>query len=41
MSFFNSSDPDHQANIAFILIFIGIVAVGGLTIWIFYGGAIQ
>jgi len=41
MSFLNSSDPDRQANIAFALIFLGIVAVGGLTIWIFYGGAIQ
>lgn len=41
VSFFDPSDPDRQANIAFILIFLGIVAVGGLTIWIFYGGAIQ
>lgn len=41
MGFFDSSDPDRQANIAFVLIFLGIVAVGGLTIWIFYGGAIQ
>ena len=41
VSFFDPSDPDRQANIAFILIFLGIVAVGGLTIWLFYGGAIQ
>ena len=41
MNFFDSSDPDRQANIAFALIFLGIIAVGGLTIWIFYGGAIQ
>lgn len=41
MSFFDSSDPDRQANIAFLLIFLGIIAVGGLTIWLFYGGAIK
>ncbi len=41
MSFFDSSDPDRQANIAFFLIFVGIAAVGGLTIWLFYGGAIK
>ena len=29
-------DPERQANIAFILIFLGIVFVGGLTIWLFY-----
>jgi hypothetical protein len=32
-----SSDPDRQANIAFALIVLGIVFVGGLTIWLFYG----
>lgn len=37
MSLFSSDDPERQANIAFILIFLGIVFVGGLTIWLFYG----
>jgi len=32
-----SSDPDRQANIAFGLIVLGIIFVGGLTIWLFYG----
>jgi hypothetical protein len=32
-----SSDPDRQANIAFALIVLGIIFVGGLTIWLFYG----
>jgi hypothetical protein len=41
VGFFDSSDPDKQANIAFALIFLAIVAVGGVTIWLFYGGAIQ
>jgi hypothetical protein len=36
MSYF-SSDPDRQANIAFALIVLGIIFVGGLTIWLFYG----
>ncbi len=35
----NFEDPDRQANIAFILIFLGIMAVGGLTIWLFYGSS--
>ncbi len=30
-------DPDRQANIAFGLIVLGIVFVGGITIWLFYG----
>ncbi|MGH2499560.1 MAG: hypothetical protein ACRDF0_05655 [Candidatus Limnocylindria bacterium] len=38
---FSSNDPERQANIAFALIFLGIVAVGGLTIWLFYGGVLQ
>ncbi len=33
----NFSDPDRQANIAFALIVLGIIFVGGLTIWLFYG----
>ena len=41
VSFFDSSDPDRQANIAFLLIFLGIIAVGGLTIWLFSGGAFK
>jgi len=32
-------DPERQANIAFLLIFLGIIAVGGLTIWLFYGAS--
>ena len=32
-----SSDPERQANIAFALIVLGIIFVGGLTIWLFYG----
>ena len=32
-----SGDPDRQANIAFALIVLGIIFVGGLTIWLFYG----
>jgi hypothetical protein len=32
-----STDPDRQANIAFALIVLGIIFVGGLTIWLFYG----
>ena len=32
-----SSDPDRQANIAFALIVLVIIFVGGLTIWLFYG----
>ena len=34
---FGGDDPERQANIAFLLIFVGIIAVGGLTIWLFYG----
>ncbi|HET8569595.1 MAG TPA: hypothetical protein VFM93_11495 [Candidatus Limnocylindria bacterium] len=41
MSMFSPNNPDRQANIAFALIFLGIVAVGGLTIWLFYGGAVR
>lgn len=41
MNRFDLSDPERQANLAFALIFLGIVAIGGLTIWIFYGGVIQ
>ena len=29
-------DPERQANIAFALIVLGIIAVGALTIWLFY-----
>ena len=32
-------DPERQANIAFLLVFLGIVFVGGLTIWLFYGAS--
>jgi len=39
VSFFSSDDPERQANIAFILIFLGIIFVGGLTIWLFYGAS--
>ncbi len=35
--FSSGGDPERAANIAFILIFLGIVFVGGLTIWLFYG----
>ncbi|HET7701023.1 MAG TPA: hypothetical protein VFM06_09185 [Candidatus Limnocylindria bacterium] len=35
--FSGGGDPERQANIAFALIFLGIVFVGGLTIWLFYG----
>ena len=38
MDFFSGGgDPERQANIAFALIFLGIIFVGGLTIWLFYG----
>jgi len=37
MSYFSSDDPERQANIAFALVVLGIVAVGALTIWLFYG----
>jgi hypothetical protein len=37
MSGFAGGDPERQANIAFALIFVGIIAVGALTIWLFYG----
>ncbi len=36
-----TADPEQRANIAFALIFLGILFVGGLTIWLFYGGAFQ
>jgi hypothetical protein len=39
MDRFTQNDPERQANIAFILIFLGIIAVGALTIWLFYGGS--
>lgn len=39
MGLFSSDDPERQANIAFILIFLGIIFVGGLTIWLFYGAS--
>jgi len=35
---FSQNDPERAANIAFALIFLGIIAVGALTIWLFYGG---
>jgi len=41
VSRFTSGDPEQQANVAFALIFLGILAVGALTIWLFYGGALQ
>ena len=41
MNRFSSGDPEQQANIAFALIFLGILAVGAITIWFFYGGAVQ
>ena len=37
MSFFSGDDPERQANLAFALIILGILAVGALTIWLFYG----
>lgn len=37
---FGESDPERRANIAFALIVLGIVAVGALTIWLFYGSGI-
>jgi hypothetical protein len=37
MSMFSNDDPERQANIAFALIVLGIIAVGALTIWLFYG----
>ncbi len=37
MSLFSGGDPERNANIAFALIFLGIIFVGGLTIWLFYG----
>ncbi len=36
MSFFSPNDPERQANIAFALVFLAIVAVGGLVTWLFY-----
>ncbi len=30
-------DPERQANIAFAFIVLGILGVGALTIWFFYG----
>lgn len=32
---FSPEDPERAANIAFLLIVLGILAVGGLTIWLF------
>lgn len=37
MSLFSGDDPERQANIAFALIILGIIGVGALTIWLFYG----
>jgi hypothetical protein len=37
VSYFSPEDPERQANIAFALVILGIVAVGALTIWLFYG----
>jgi hypothetical protein len=39
MDRFTQNDPERAANIAFLLIFLGIIAVGGLTIWLFYGAS--
>lgn len=39
MDRFTQNDPERQANIAFALIFLGIIAVGALTIWLFYGAS--
>ncbi len=39
MDLFLGNDPERQANIVFILIFLGIIFVGGLTIWLFYGAS--
>jgi len=39
MNRFTQNDPERQANIAFALIFLGIIAVGALTIWLFYGAS--
>jgi hypothetical protein len=39
MGLFSSDDPERQANIAFALIFLGILFVGALTIWLFYGAS--
>ena len=39
MNRFTQGDPERAANIAFILIFLGIIAVGALTIWLFYGAS--
>ena len=36
MNPFSSDDPERQAAIAFALIFLGIMLVGGITIWLFY-----
>jgi len=33
---FTQNDPERQANIAFVLIFLGIIEVGARTIWLFY-----
>jgi len=39
MDRFSHNDPERAANIAFALIFLGIIAVGALTIWLFYGAS--
>ncbi len=39
MDRFSQNDPERAANIAFALIFLGIVAIGALTIWLFYGAS--
>lgn len=37
MSGFGGGDPERQANIAFALVVLAIVFVGGITLWFFYG----
>lgn len=37
MSRFSGVDPERQANLAFALIVLGILGVGALTLWFFYG----
>ena len=39
MDRFSQNDPERAANIAFAPIFLGIVAIGALTIWLFYGAS--
>jgi hypothetical protein len=37
MSRFSNVDPERQADIAFALIVLAILGIGGLTFWFFYG----